>query len=492
MSHPRPVQPTRSHPAPRPRPRRPRMLASSLAMSATLVGALASPASAAWTAPVSAGSDRHLTSSAVEGRSSAPAPSAAAASVSGTIVFVRNHNLWVVAADGSGLRPLTKDGTADRPYESPSISDTGVVAAMRGSTIVRIHQDGTVLGTLTPPDLFVPTRDTLWITPILHPAISPDGSRIAYSQMRAESYGGEIVAESLTAFTDAARLSDVSQYGIAVGDSPSWVTGSRVVLNRKGDVHLFDLGADEAPVWFRQDDIIPDEDPTNPFDFVGFRDTTVSRDRSRVLFGFGPLSFGSTATVGDPAVGSPAPANGQPECWVTSEVPQQEDENVVDSPTFGPDSDSVAYEEAGDLWVLTNLSACNHTTTMTKLVDDAQDPAWSAAALGAPAPGSGGGAGPGGGAGSQASAFALAAEPKIRGRAVPGRRLSASAGQWTPAPTAVSYVWLRNGKAIKGATSAKYRVKRADRGDRLAVRVTVHRDGYPAATSTSAAVRVKK
>jgi uncharacterized cupin superfamily protein len=398
---------------------------------------------------------------------------------------VREHNLWVTRADGSGLRQLTNDGTSAAAYEDPSISDNGVVAAMRSGDIVLMRQDGTSLGILDPKNLFVPNDDTLWITPAFDPAISDDGSKIAYSQIRAESYGGEIVTETLTAFTDTSRLSDVAKYGIAVGGPASWVTGNRVTINRNGDVHLYDLTSESTFAWFRQDDFIPNS-PTDPFDFVGFSDASVSADRRRVLFRFGPVSFGSAATREDPATGHPAPPNGQPQCWINSDIPASDGKNVIESPTFGPDSDSVAYEEAGDLWLLQGISVCDASTTMTKVASNAHDPAWSAATLTNPKPG------PQPQPQPQHKSFRLKAKPKITGRPVVHARLRATAGRWDVKPQRTTFAWLRNGKVIKGATSPVYRVKRADRGDRLAVRVLVRRDGYKPSTALSAARRVKR
>lgn len=60
------------------------------------------------------------------------------------------------------------------------------------------------------------------------------------------------------------------------------------------------------------------------------------------------------------------------------------------------------------------------------------------------------------------------------------------------APSAVvSYQWLRNGKAIKGATRATYKVKRADRRKKLRVRIVVTLPGHQPLTVTTAKVRIK-
>ena len=42
----------------------------------------------------------------------------------------------------------------------------------------------------------------------------------------------------------------------------------------------------------------------------------------------------------------------------------------------------------------------------------------------------------------------------------------------------LSYRWYRNGKPIAGATKKSYKVKKADAGKRLRVKVTARKTGY--------------
>ena len=73
-----------------------------------------------------------------------------------------------------------------------------------------------------------------------------------------------------------------------------------------------------------------------------------------------------------------------------------------------------------------------------------------------------------------------------------GKKLKASLGSWSPAPTRITYTWLRNGKPIKGAHQATYKVTRKDRGKKISVRVTGSRDGYPSVSVTSRPKKVKR
>ncbi|MBS4754488.1 carboxypeptidase regulatory-like domain-containing protein [Nocardioides sp. zg-ZUI104] len=77
-------------------------------------------------------------------------------------------------------------------------------------------------------------------------------------------------------------------------------------------------------------------------------------------------------------------------------------------------------------------------------------------------------------------------KPKISGKAKVGKKLKAKTGTWGPGKVRVTYQWLRNGKVIKGATKASYKLGKKDRGKRIQVRVTVRRSGYLTATAVSA------
>ncbi|WP_028657139.1 hypothetical protein [Nocardioides sp. J54] len=395
--------------------------------------------------------------------SAAPEPaSTTVTAATGSIVLVRGHNVWLTRPDGTGARAVTGDGTAASPYEHPTMSDSGVIAVRKGSTFVRMRQDGTVLNRMTPRNLFLRDSDTVSITPVLDPEISPDGTKIAYSQVRLQSYSGRLVSEALTGVTDATGWVGPDRYGIVEGWQPSWVTKSRLVLNVDGDVHLADLGKRDV-AWFRSGDLFGR--------YIELGQPEVSRDGTRVLFGASDHGVVMKTSVGDPRTGTPAPPTATPDCAIT---PDEGEVGAVD-PSFGPDGDSAAYSEDGDLWVVRGLAACGPGTTITRIVAGGSQPDWSPAPLSAPR-----------------RTFTLARVPKVTGKAVVGKRLRASAGTWSPSPARVAYTWLRNGKVVKGRTTATYQVGRADRGKKIKVRVTVRRSGYVARTATSKAVRVRR
>ncbi|MBB2891712.1 hypothetical protein [Flexivirga oryzae] len=77
--------------------------------------------------------------------------------------------------------------------------------------------------------------------------------------------------------------------------------------------------------------------------------------------------------------------------------------------------------------------------------------------------------------------------PKISGTAKVGSTLKAVPGAWKPSPVTLSYQWLRNGTAIKGATGASRKVSLADAGKKITVRVTGRKTGYATVSKASAA-----
>ncbi|MCU1404489.1 MAG: hypothetical protein JWQ43_792, partial [Glaciihabitans sp.] len=79
--------------------------------------------------------------------------------------------------------------------------------------------------------------------------------------------------------------------------------------------------------------------------------------------------------------------------------------------------------------------------------------------------------------------------PKITGTAKVGSTLAVTAGSWKPATVTLKYAWLRNGTAISGATSSKYKLVAADKGKTVTVKVTGSKSGYTSVAKTSAAVK---
>jgi hypothetical protein len=82
------------------------------------------------------------------------------------------------------------------------------------------------------------------------------------------------------------------------------------------------------------------------------------------------------------------------------------------------------------------------------------------------------------------------ATPRITGKAQVGRRLTAKPGTWKAGAVTLKgrhlhYQWYANGKRIKGATHATYKVGATRRGKKLTVKVRGSSTGYATVTRSS-------
>lgn len=81
--------------------------------------------------------------------------------------------------------------------------------------------------------------------------------------------------------------------------------------------------------------------------------------------------------------------------------------------------------------------------------------------------------------------FSGVSAPTISGVRRWGRTLTASTGTWSPAPSSISYQWLRNGSAIAGATSRSLKLPVGDFGTRISIRAVARRTNYVASSIVS-------
>jgi hypothetical protein len=87
--------------------------------------------------------------------------------------------------------------------------------------------------------------------------------------------------------------------------------------------------------------------------------------------------------------------------------------------------------------------------------------------------------------------FSGVTAPKITGTAKVGKTLKTKVSGVSPAPN-VKYQWYANGKAIKGATKASLKLKKAQKGKTITVKATLTRADYAKKTVTSKATKKVK
>jgi secreted trypsin-like serine protease len=76
-------------------------------------------------------------------------------------------------------------------------------------------------------------------------------------------------------------------------------------------------------------------------------------------------------------------------------------------------------------------------------------------------------------------------KPTISGQIGVGKTLKASPGNWGTSSVKHSYQWLRDGKAISGATKSSYKLTRTDAGKKISVQITGTKSGYKTLSQTS-------
>ena len=96
-----------------------------------------------------------------------------------SIVFIKDHNVWLASPDGSGQRQLTTDGTSALAYESPSQADDGTILVGRGLRFVKLDREGRQVGEPLPSILVGKPANAYAVGPF-GVKISPDGTKLAY------------------------------------------------------------------------------------------------------------------------------------------------------------------------------------------------------------------------------------------------------------------------------------------------------------------------
>lgn len=397
-------------------------------------------------------------------------PDAAADADAGTIVFLKQHNVYVARPDGTGVRRVTSDGTAARPWRSPSGTDNGLIVAARGTRVYRMDQWGIVLNSFDPPDLVDSGGDRIGGA-VAHAVVSPDGARIAYTYRHHTCPPrGACRLRWATAVSAASRLTSPYDLGVNHYENPSWVTPTRLLLNGVGydSIHVFDLAAG-ARFWFH------DAQPTT--DYHPLFEPVVSRDGAMfaAVRGEGDQAHIVTASVTGNIRSGPTPTWPTYRCGTSAAA-------GFGSPTFASDGSALAWQEADGIWVKPAPLDCDLQPALA--IPGGSAPHWTPAALQGTRPDHP----------TPIGRFALVGAPTLKTSGVPrvGKRLRATSGSWTPAPSRIRFQWLRDGRPIKRATAASYRLKRADRAHRISVRITAQRSDYRAAVATTRRVKVRR
>jgi hypothetical protein len=278
----------------------------------------------------------------------------ASAAVADSLVFIRANNVWVAKADGSNPHPVTRDGTTQYPYESPSEADDGTIVAVRATAttrrqIYRMRQDGRLLN--RPVDTPAPG------TGAINAKVSPNGRFVAYWFSTAVASG--LCAFCVTAESQALiSYSDRFTHATAIGTPnmpgwPSWIGNDTLVLTSGSpSVWYYRLGMREAAQWFT------DAQTGGGTQFPTLLDAEVSPsgDRLAVVRGDHQETVVLYATTGPPP-SPPRPFVGN--CgWTANPGP-------LSDPTWSSNGKLLALQDGANVYVLSLPSLTNCAAART-------------------------------------------------------------------------------------------------------------------------------
>ena len=340
----------------------------------------------------------------------------------GSIVFARDHNIWLTSPDGRAERPLTTNGTAAAPYHSPTQSaDGAVVVAVQdptgrrrgGSLLYVMDRQGTLLRTPFAPPQYTTviggscSHGVRELGYGIVAAVSPDATKIMVNKLgvffspfggfcdrgidKSEMYvinlDGAIVNASIPPTDGAAPLSL---------EQAAWVGNSRLVMytgNFGGDlstgIFYYDLGAAAARLWIKA-----------PYG--------ASAPKSDLAYRSPTLAGSTLATTGASTRVQPVlrlwttsgpPAAPIPRCEIESpDHPDYEFDFEITGATLASDGSAVAWVEAdvvlgvpttSGIYVspVSDIAADCSSVNRQLLIAGGSDPDWGAAVVGPPGPG---------------------------------------------------------------------------------------------------------
>lgn len=292
-----------------------------------------------------------------------------ATAATGSIVYIKDHNVWIAKADGSGQYQVTRVGTYAQPWRSPTQADDGTIAASHLHQIVRMKQNGTVLNTIDPPPLKNSVSHMVDGVPV-KVAISPNGKLITWSFVSYECpIGVSCGARPVTGYTAADRLTDPLEYGSTYFTDPSWIGNGRTLQSGGygSQVNIHTLGGGQPVHWFDDSDYAEND--------TDLSDAELSGDGKwlAAVRGYGSGTHIIWYSVSGNAKQGPPPATPRPEC-VTGEL------EGLAGPTWSPDSGALAWEEPDGIWLKTNIGGEDCGSPQPKLlIAGGSEPDWGPA-----------------------------------------------------------------------------------------------------------------
>jgi hypothetical protein len=293
--------------------------------------------------------------------------------VADSLVFIKSNNVWIANGDGSNARPVTGNGTARYPYESPSAADDGTIVAVRATAttrrrIYRMRQNGQLLN----PPIDTPAPGT----GAINAKVSPNGQFVAYwfaTNVRSPNCPFCVDVANQTLISYSTRLTAPAVIGTPrTGGWPSWVGNDTLVLTSgSAEVWYYRLGMHEARRWFA------DFETGGGVPIPTLLDAEVSPNGTHlaVVRGDNQETVVLYRMNGrPPATPSPFTANCQ---W-------RAERGRLSDPTWSSNGKRLALQDGNDIYVvsLTSLAECRRARVL-RVIRGGSQPDFGRAAVGA-------------------------------------------------------------------------------------------------------------
>lgn len=270
-----------------------------------------------------------------------------------SIVYIKGGDVWLARADGSGQRPITKDGTAGNPYRTPAYSDAGVITAVKDRRDLyffdrrgrQLRKKRDLTGGPTPP--FDPV--------IIDHSISPDGRLLASTlwitsraaapkpyEPKGVDYGTSVW---YTRVSDGKLLGRTDS-----GQNVTWLGNNRPIVfapyvYHSADAWIVNLASPNSPrQWFQDRATVNVLDPS---DGEALNDGEVTRAKNKIAVVRGPSTIASSAETMIRIYAVAGFSTRPTERCDLRAAPNTR----IQSPSWSPDGKRLAWSEKSGIWV---------------------------------------------------------------------------------------------------------------------------------------------
>jgi hypothetical protein len=302
----------------------------------------------------------------IAGLAALAAAGAAPSAHADSIVYVKDHNVWVMAPDGAKRQQVTRDGSAREPYRSPSQDDRGRIAVAKGYAIRVLERSGKKVAQFVPRNLKDSTGHSTAGAPA-DVALSPDGKRIAYVMTSLScDLTIDCGARATVGVVASTGKGVVTKAGTFGGSEPHWVTNTRLMLHGGygSQNRVFDLGAPDSWNWFDDHDI-----HTGDLESTDLSDGTLSRDGRwfAAIRGYDATKTVAWYAVNGSILSGDNPGAPEERCITNA------DERIND-PSLAPDGSGFAVGDSEGIQVVRGLDDC--ASTFVNVAPGGSEPDW--------------------------------------------------------------------------------------------------------------------